>query len=43
MEKEMEHEMESGMIEGIIGIRGFPKFGVSFFGGPQNKDHTVVV
>ena len=47
MDKEMEHEMESGMLEGVyrlfIGIRGLPKLGVSFLGGPHNKDNAVVV
>ena len=37
MEKKMENEMETGLIEGVIGIRndkGFPKSGVPLWGVP---------
>ena len=30
----MDNEMETGGIKGIIGIRGFPKLGVPFWGSP---------
>ena len=32
MEKIMENEMETGIIQGIIGIRVSPKLGVPFWG-----------
>ena len=36
----MEHEMETGFILGIIGIRGFATLGVPFW-GPHNKDYSI--
>ena len=42
MEKKMENEMETGSIIGeFIGIRGFPKLGVPFW-GPHNKDYSIL-
>ena len=34
MEKKMENEMETGIIQGIIGGKGFPKLGGTILGVP---------
>ena len=41
MEKKMENEMETGLIEGIIGIRVSQNYGY-LFRGPNNKDYSIL-
>ena len=41
MEKNMEHEMGTGGIQGFIAV-GFPKITGTFSGGPYNKDHSIL-
>ena len=41
MEKNMENDMETGIMQGIIGIRVSKNYGYHF-GGPHNKDYSIL-
>ena len=41
MEKKMEIKWKLGLYWGLSGL-GFPKIGGNLFGGPHNKDYSIL-
>ena len=41
-QKELHNEMETGIIQGFIGIRVSQNYGTCLFEGPYNRDHIIL-
>ena len=42
MQKKLDNEMETGIIQGFIGIRVSQNHGTCLFEGPYNQDHIIL-